>query len=94
MDMSNALGNKKQVLAECITRENYGMIIGNFELDFNDGEIRYKTSIDAEGERLSLALIKQVVYANVTMIDHHLPGIMAVIESDVSPVDAFAQIES
>jgi hypothetical protein len=94
MDRSNALGNKKQVLAECITRENYGMIIGNFELDFNDGGIRYKTSIDAEGERLSLALIKQVVYANVTMIDHHLPGIMAVIESDVSPVDAFAQIES
>ncbi|WP_049790798.1 hypothetical protein [Trichormus azollae] len=69
MDRFNALGNKKQVIAECITRANYGMIIGNFELDFNDGEIRYKTSIDAEGERLSFALIKQVVYANVTSIN-------------------------
>ncbi|MDF5723909.1 MAG: hypothetical protein PUP91_26285 [Rhizonema sp. PD37] len=25
---------------------NCGMMIGNFELDFNDGEIGYKTSID------------------------------------------------
>jgi hypothetical protein len=26
--------------AEFITRANYGLIIGNFELDFEDGEIR------------------------------------------------------
>ncbi|MEO3706216.1 hypothetical protein [Trichormus azollae] len=70
------------------------MIIGNFELYFNDAEIGYKTSIDTEGDRLSFALIKQVVYANVTMMDQYLPGIMAVIKSDVSLVDVFAQIES
>ncbi len=92
MDRSNPLENKKQMIPECITRANYGIIIGNFELDFNDGEIRQKTSIHAEGDRLSFALIKQIVYAKVTMMDQYLPGIMAVIESDVSPVDVFAQI--
>jgi hypothetical protein len=29
------------------------MIIGNFEMDFEDGEIRYKTSIDVEDDSLS-----------------------------------------
>ncbi|MGK7894318.1 MAG: YbjN domain-containing protein, partial [Xenococcus sp. (in: cyanobacteria)] len=47
--------NKLLTIAEFITRANSGMIIGNFELDFNDGEIRYKTSIDIEGDRLSFA---------------------------------------
>ena len=84
---------KRQAIAEFITRANYGMIIGNFELDFNDGEIRYKTSIDVEGDRLTSALIKQIVYANIIMMDEYLPGIVAVIENDVSPVDAIAQIE-
>jgi len=69
------------------------MIIGNFELDFADGEIRYKTSIDVKGDFLSFELIKQLVYANVTMMDEYLPGIISVIDGDVLPKDAIAQIE-
>ena len=90
----NAPENKRQAVAEFITRANSGMIIGNFELDFADGEIRYKTSIDVKDDFLSFELIKQLVYANVTMMDEYLPGIMSVIDSDVEPKDAIAQIES
>jgi len=89
----NVPENKRLAVAEFITRANYGTIIGNFELDFNDGEIRYKTSIDVQGDSLSFELIKQLVYANVTMMDEYLPGILSVIEKDVSPKDAIAQIE-
>ncbi len=32
-------------MAEFITRANYGLHLGCFELDFRDGEIRYKMSI-------------------------------------------------
>jgi hypothetical protein len=84
----NAPENKRIAIAEFLTRANSGMIIGNFELDFADGEIRYKTSIDVTGDSLSSELIKQLVYANVTMMDEYLPGIMSVIYGDVSPVDA------
>ncbi|MBD2126638.1 YbjN domain-containing protein [Microcoleus sp. ZQ-A2] len=90
----NAPENKRLAIAEFLTRANSGMIIGNFELDFTDGEIRYKTSIDFQGDFLSFELIKQLVYANVTMMDEYLPGIKSVIENDVEPKDAIAQIES
>ncbi|MBD2356006.1 YbjN domain-containing protein [Tolypothrix sp. FACHB-123] len=90
----NAPENKLLSIAEFITRANSGMIVGNFELDFNDGEISYKTSIDVEGDRLSFALIKRVVYANVAMMDEYLPGIMSIIYSNVTPVDAIAKIEA
>ncbi|BAZ08733.1 hypothetical protein NIES4071_05390 [Calothrix sp. NIES-4071] len=69
------------------------MITGNFEMDFDDGEIRYKTSIDIDGDELTQDIIKRLVYANVTMMDEYLPGIIIVIEKDVSPVDAIRSIE-
>ena len=52
-------------IAQFLTPANYGTLIGNFELDFKDGEIRYKTSIDVEGDRLTPALIKRLVYSTL-----------------------------
>ena len=85
---------RKIAIAEFITKVNYGMVIGNFEFDFNDGEIRYKTSIDVEGDRLSHALIKQAVYINVLTMDKYLPALAAVINNKLSVDEAIAQVES
>ena len=80
-------------VSEYITRANYGMILGNFEMDFADGEVRYKTSIDVENDQLSPALIHRVVVPNVMMMDRYLPGVLSVVYGDVSPAQAIAQIE-
>jgi hypothetical protein len=81
-------------MAEFITRANYGLILGNFEMDFGDGELRYKTSIDVEGDELTTPLIRSLVYANVAMMDQYLPGILAVLYGGAAPADAIAQVES
>ncbi|MCW5858354.1 MAG: hypothetical protein KIS63_08705 [Caldilineales bacterium] len=51
-----------------------GMALGNFELDFSDGEVRYKTSIDATHIDLMPALIKPMVVTNYLMMDKYFPG--------------------
>lgn len=84
--------NKRQEIAEFIARANYGMIIGNFELDFDTGEIRYKTSIDVEGDQLTSALIKQVVYTNVIIMDNYLSGFLEVIKDNKTPLEAITGI--
>ena len=89
----NATKSKLQAIAEFITKANYGMIIGNFELDFKDGEIRYKTSIDVEDETLTSTLIKQLVFTNVAMMDKYLPGIRSIIEDNESPDEAISHVE-
>lgn len=89
----NVPPNRRQAMAEFLTRANYGLVIGNFEMDFKDGEVRYKTSIDVEGDHLTSALIKQMVYINVLMMNRYLPGIMSVAFSDVDPAQAIAAIE-
>ena len=77
-----------------LTRANYGLLIGNFEMDYNDGEVRYKTSIDVEGDRLSKALVKRLVYDNLAVMDRYLPGVLSVIYGGASPTEAIAQVES
>jgi hypothetical protein len=81
------------LIAEFLTRANYGLKVGNFEMDFEDGEIRYKTSIDVEGDRLTSALVSNLVSINVLMIDHYFPGIMKVLYGGLSPEEAIKAIE-
>lgn len=90
----NAPSARRAEAVEFITRANYGMIIGNFELDYNDGEIRYKTSIDVENAALTSPLVKQLVYSNVAMMDRYLPGIMSVIYGGTDPAEAVRIIET
>lgn len=85
--------NRRPAMAEFLTRANYGLIIGNFEMDWNDGEIRYKTSIDVEGSQLSVPLVHRLVYVNVLMMDRYLPGIMQVAFGNIDPAVAIANVE-
>lgn len=85
---------KRTAMAEFLTRANYGLIVGNFELDFDDGEVRYKTSLDVEDAELLPALLAHIVYANVTNMDRYLPGIVAVLASSQTPAEAVAQIDA
>lgn len=85
--------NKLPEVAEFVTRANYGMIIGNFELDYADGEIRYKTSVDIEDVELTEPLVRHMVYANVLTMDKYFPGMMRVLYAGIAPADAIDEIE-
>ncbi len=89
----NAPEDMRPWVAEYLTRANYGLFLGNFELDFEDGEVRFKTGIDVEGDELTTALVRQVVYSNVIMMDRYLPGLLKVIYGGMSPSDAIGEID-
>lgn len=84
----------RPAVAEYITRANYGLRIGNFEMDYSDGEVRYKSGIDFEGETLTLNLVKYAVYPVVQTMDHYIPGLMKVAFGGKLPVEAIAEIEN
>ena len=89
----NTPQEKMDEMAEFICRANRGMRIGNFELDYDDGEIRYKTSIDAEGGEMTLQMIDNLLRANLSTINRYFPGIMSVIYSDREVLDLIREIE-
>jgi hypothetical protein len=84
---------RRQAVAELLTRLNFGLTIGNFELDFDDGEVRYRSSVDVEGTELTSELIKPLAAAAVLNMDYYLPGIRAVATGDATPLEAFAALE-
>jgi hypothetical protein len=86
--------NKLSDAAEFITRANYGMIIGNFELDYADGEIRYKTSVDVEDVDMVEPLVRHLIYANVLTMDKYFPGFMRVLYAGIAPADAVGEVEN
>lgn len=73
-------------------RANFGIVLGNFELDLDDGELRFKTSIDVEGDRLSDALLDHVILANIAAFGRYLPGVDAVLDG-TDPAAAVASLE-
>lgn len=81
-------------VTEFLMLANYGMPIGNFEMNLDNGKIRFKTGIDIEGDRLSRALFKGIVQANLTMMTRYLPGVVEVGLEGVSPRDAIEEVES
>jgi hypothetical protein len=83
---------RRPAVAEFLTRVNYFMAIGNFEMDYDDGEVRYKTSVDVQGDHLSAAMARQLFTLNVATMDLFLPGIEAVIRGDGSPAEVLASL--
>lgn len=39
---------RRSIIGEFITRANYGMHRGNFEMDWNDGELRFRTIVSRQ----------------------------------------------
>lgn len=85
--------NLRGAMAEFVTRANYGVILGNFELDFNDGELRYKTAIDIEGGELLPQFIRNLVGTNITMMDRHLMALQSVATGERTPLEALDDME-
>ncbi len=85
--------HRRLAVGEFLTRVNYGMLIGNFEMDFGDGEVRYKTSLGLGEAKLSTDLIQPMVYSNVQTMDYYLPGLLMVMFSQVSPAEVVSEIE-
>lgn len=50
-----------------ITQINYDMLVGNLEMDVNDGEIRYKNAIDVEAVGIDNEIIEHLLQSVVAM---------------------------
>lgn len=85
--------DKRPVTAEFLTRANYGLRFGNFELDFEDGEVRFKISADVEGSTLSTAMIRNMIAMGVLTMDRYYPGLQAVCFADKPPKEAVQEID-
>lgn len=80
-------------MSDFICRANYGLKNGNFELDMDDGEIRYKTYVDCRDAVPGAGVIKGSIYCPAAMFDRYSPGIIDIIFNDAGGKESVEKCE-
>lgn len=80
-------------IAEYIARANYGLVIGNFEIDMRDGEIRFKNSLCVKDGQLTFPMIYLAISLSLRTVNKFLPGFMMILFGGADAATAFAKTE-
>ena len=81
--------NYRLAVAEYLTRANFNMRNGNFEMNMEDGEIRFKTYYHAGPDGLDPAGARVTLLLPFLMIDRYGDGLLEVLFGFKSPKEAF-----
>ena len=79
--------------AELVARLNFGLRVGNLEIEMDTGEIRFKSSLDFRNVPLSEALIMNVFLPCAYALDRFLPALEALIIEGASVEGALARLD-
>ncbi|MDO5299554.1 MAG: YbjN domain-containing protein [Clostridia bacterium] len=86
--------NSRLAVAEYLTRVNFNMRNGNFELNMDDGEIRFKTYVHVGKQPLDSGAAKLSVMLPFLMLDRFGDGLLEVLFGFKSPREAFEAIQN
>jgi hypothetical protein len=79
-------------MLELAARLNGSVAVGSYEADADTGLLSFKTGIDVEGDRLSVALVRQMVGTAMVAARRGLPLVAAVLAGDHTPRGAAATL--
>lgn len=91
---NHAPQEKRVSIAEYLHRANYGLPHGNFEMDYFDGEIRFKlaTYFD-DSNTISNNLIDRHVYIPCLMFERYGEGILKLLVGEGDPESLISEAE-
>lgn len=82
-------------VAEYLHRANFGLLYGNFELDYNDGEIRYKISTDCEdANTITNRQIDKSILLPCIMFEKYGSGIIRLMLDMGNPEELIKEAET
>ena len=81
-------------VGEYITRANYGLLLGNFEMDLRDGEVRFRSSIHFHEDAPPVDVVGATITLPLHMWGRYGDGFVAVLMTDFSPAEAIQKAEA
>lgn len=84
---------RREEVMRYLTRASFGLPLGAFELDLDDGEVRFKTSLALGEAEPHKSLLTQLVWTNVAVMDRYLPGLVAASQQGLSADKALSLVE-
>lgn len=80
--------HRRAAAVELLTRANHGLPVGNFEFDYGDGEVRFKTVADSSEGCFSAAAAGRLLHHALQACDRYHDPLMQVIYGGLSPAEA------
>lgn len=80
--------DRRPAVAELLARLNWPLLLGNWELDGSDGDVRYRTSATCRHLDLTPAAARDLCYTNFGTVAEGWRPLLDVIASDVTPAEA------
>ncbi|MEM6365423.1 MAG: YbjN domain-containing protein [Planctomycetota bacterium] len=71
--------NARVLISQAITRANYGLKLGKFEMDLDDGELRYQSALPLGETFPDDEMLDHVLYVGGAMVDRYLPAFLSII---------------
>lgn len=79
---------KRLAVCEFMNRVNYEMANGNFEMDMENGEVRYRTSLDLADTIASKEQILNLIWNGAQTFDNYYPGLLKLLSGDYTSEEA------
>lgn len=83
---------KRVALCEALNRANYGLRIGNFEMDMRDGEVVFRIGQDCTALP-DMLLLERMISTSIDTFERYVPALMRIMYADISPERAIAEVE-
>lgn len=80
-------------VGEFLHRANYGLKNGNFEMDYRDGEVRYKSFVNFENIVISEEIVKDSIFVGIAMLDTYGKGLLKIMLGESTPKECIEECE-
>ena len=85
---------KRQAMAEAITRINYGMTLGRFEMDMSTGDLNQYSAIPVVDTTLTEAQFHAVLFSSLCQSRTYCRAFGRLLfDEDLTPAEAVAEVE-
>lgn len=78
----------RPIAAEFLTRANWGLVVGNFQMDMKDGEVVYHVSHVMDEGKLPDEIIGRLFGTAMGTLDRYWQGMMRILFAGETPADA------
>jgi hypothetical protein len=84
----------RPAIAETLARANFGLKVGKFEMDFDEGDLRFQASQILIDDQLDDETIRRLIGTTMAMLNAYLPAVLSVVYGNELPADAIKCTES
>jgi len=87
------LYSARAAVMELVTRLNYGLSWGCFELDMGDGELRFRVGLHMDGCEIERQLIQNAIHHGISTLLYYHSAVSSLLYDNMSPEQSLALLE-